>query len=86
MSLTISELEKLQAEHPDWQMELVEGSILIMGPSDYESDEIGTEFAAQLRNWVKPRRLGRVTGSSAGFILPTVETTANGNEARNRQD
>ena len=83
MSLTISELEKLQAEHPDWQMELVEGSILIMGPSDYESDEIGTEFARLLGNWVKPRRLGRVTGSSAGFILPSLEETANGNEPRN---
>ena len=83
MSLTISELEKLQAEHPDWQMELVEGNIIVMGPSDYESEEIGTEFAAQLRNWVKPRRLGRVTGSSAGFILPSLEATANGNEPRN---
>jgi Uma2 family endonuclease len=84
MSLTISELEQLQAIHPDWQMELVEGNILVMGPSDYESDEIGTEFAAQLRNWVKPRKLGRVTGSSAGFILPTLEEISeNGNEPRN---
>lgn len=86
MALTISELEQLQAIHPDWQMELVEGNILVMGPSDYESDEIGTEFARLLGNWVKPRKLGRVTGSSAGFILPTLEgeeTLVNGNEPRN---
>jgi Uma2 family endonuclease len=86
MSLTISELEQLQAIHPDWQMELVEGNILVMGPSDYESDEIGTEFARLLGNWVKPRKLGRVTGSSAGFILPTLEgekAPENGNEPRN---
>jgi Uma2 family endonuclease len=42
MSMTIADLEQLQAEHPDWQMELVDGSIGVMGPSDYESDEIGS--------------------------------------------
>lgn len=86
MSLTISDLEQLQANHPDWQMELVDGNILVMGPSDYESDEIGTEFARLLGNWVKPRKLGRVTGSSAGFILPSIkgeETAENGNQPRN---
>ncbi|MBD2343082.1 Uma2 family endonuclease [Anabaena subtropica] len=71
---TISDLEQLQAEHPEWQMELVDGSILVMGPSDYISEEIGVEFARQLANWVRPRKLGRVTGSSAGFILPRLET------------
>jgi Uma2 family endonuclease len=70
---TVADLQELQTEHPDWQMELVDGSIVVMGPSDYESEEIGTELAAQLRNWVRPRKLGRVTGSSAGFILPTTD-------------
>jgi len=70
---TITDLEQLQAEHPEWQMELVDGSVLIMGPSDYESEEIILEFARLLANWVRPQRLGRVTGSSAGFILPSLE-------------
>ncbi len=70
MSLTIPDLEALQQAHPDWQMELVDGEIVVMGPSDYESDEISIRFAAYLWNWVNPRKLGRVTGSSAGFILP----------------
>jgi Uma2 family endonuclease len=35
---TITDLEHLQTEHPEWQMELVDGSILIMGPSDYVSE------------------------------------------------
>jgi Uma2 family endonuclease len=65
---TIPDLEQLQAEHPEWQMELVDGNILVMGPSDYESEEIGIEFARQMGNWVRPKRLGRVTGSNAGFI------------------
>lgn len=29
-SLTIKDLEKLQAEHPDYRMELVDGNIIIM--------------------------------------------------------
>ncbi|MEH1933977.1 MAG: Uma2 family endonuclease [Nostoc sp.] len=82
--LTIPDLEKLQAEHPEWQMELVDGNIIVMGPSDYESEEIGIEFARQMGNWVRPQRLGRVTGSSAGFILPTLETE-NGKEADNEK-
>lgn len=86
MSLTISELEKLQAEHPDWRMELIEGNILVRSPSDYQSSEIATEFAIQLCNWVKPRKLGRVAGANAGFILSSLEaeeTTENGNEPKN---
>ncbi|MGI8501796.1 MAG: Uma2 family endonuclease [Hassallia sp.] len=70
---TITDLEQLQVEHPEWQMELVDGSMLVMGPSDYESEEIILEFARLLANWVRPQRLGRVTGSSAGFILPSLE-------------
>jgi Uma2 family endonuclease len=57
-------------------MELVNGEVIVMSPSGYESDEVAIEMAAQLRNWVKPRKLGRVTGSSAGFILPNANTRA----------
>ncbi|MEH2194181.1 MAG: Uma2 family endonuclease [Nostoc sp.] len=81
---TIPDLEQLQAEHPELQMELVDGNIVVMGPSDYESEEIGAELVRLLGNWVRPQRLGRVTGSSAGFILPTLETE-NGKEADNEK-
>lgn len=76
MALTLTDLEKVQSEHPDWQLELVNGQILAMGPCDYTSDEIGTEFARQMANWVRPRQIGRVTGSSAGFILPNTDLRA----------
>lgn len=69
-SLTVKDLEKLQAQHPDYQMELVDGEILVMSPSGLESDEVAAEIVAQLRNWVRPRRLGRVIASSGGFRLP----------------
>jgi Uma2 family endonuclease len=74
--LTRKDLEKLQAEYPDYRMELVDGNIIIMSPSGYESDEVAAEFASQLRNWVRPRKLGRVTGSSAGFDLPNCNVQA----------
>ncbi len=73
MLLTVTDLEQLQTEHPEWQMELVEGQIIVMGPSDYESEEIGTRLSTFLNIWVMSRKLGRVTGSSAGFILPSIE-------------
>jgi Uma2 family endonuclease len=69
MSLTVKDLETLQAQHPDYQLELVDGKIIIMSPSGYESDEVAFQVGANLWNWVKPRQLGRVTGSSAGFSL-----------------
>ncbi len=81
MSLTITDLEQLQTEHPEWRMEMVEGNIIVMGPSDYESEEISTRLSTFLNNWVMSRKLGRVTGSSAGFILPNIEE--GGSEKRN---
>ena len=74
--LTVKDLENLQSQHPDYRMELVNGEVIVMSPSGYEADEVAVEMAAQLRNWVKPRKLGRVTGSSAGFVLPNSDTRA----------
>ncbi|MBC7968730.1 MAG: Uma2 family endonuclease [Verrucomicrobia bacterium] len=76
MALTVKDLEKLQEQIPDHRLELVDGEIIVMSPSGYESDEVASEFSAQLRNWVRPRKLGRVTGSSAGFTLPNADTRA----------
>lgn len=78
--LTVADLEQLQGilceAHLDYQLELVDGKIIIMGPSDIVSSEIGLEFGSLLRNWVKPRKLGRVFESSGGFILPNSNVIA----------
>jgi len=72
----IDRQEKLQAEHPDYRIELVDENIIVMSPSGYESDEVTLEFGAQLRNWVRPRKLGRVTGSSGGAEVPPSGETS----------
>ncbi|MEP0919599.1 Uma2 family endonuclease [Leptolyngbya sp. DQ-M1] len=80
MSLTAKDLEIVQAQlaqgERDYRIELINGEIILMSPSGYESDEVASEFNAQLRNWVKPRKLGRVTGAGAGFVLPNSDTRA----------
>lgn len=76
MSLTAKDLEKFQQQHPDHRMELVDGEIVIMSPSGYESDEVATRLSTFINVWVMPRNLGRVTGSNAGFVLPNSDTRA----------
>ena len=74
MALTVKDFEKLQGAltdaHLDYQLELVDGEIHVMGLSDVVSSYIIAEFVSILRNWVKPRRLGFVLESSGGFNLP----------------
>lgn len=76
MTLTVEDLQRFQHQHPDYRLELVDGTIIVMSPSGFESDEIAAEIVAQLRNWVRPRKLGRVTASSAGFKLPNADVRA----------
>lgn len=76
MSLTIKDLETFQQQHPDHRMELVDGEIIVMSPSGYEAEEVATRMTAKMFEWVDRRRLGRVTGSSAGFVLPNSNTRA----------
>ncbi|MGK7879815.1 MAG: Uma2 family endonuclease [Crocosphaera sp.] len=75
-SFTIQDIETVQSNYPEYQIELIEGDIVIMSPSGLESEEVGTEIARLLGNWVRPRKLGRVIGSSAGFILPNSDLRA----------
>ena len=76
MTLSVKDLENLQSlfseQHLDYQMELADGKITLMGPSDIYASEVGVRLSSFLWNWVNPRRLGRVFDSSGGFILPTA--------------
>lgn len=72
--VTIKDLEIVQTLFNeaglDYQLELEDGKISVMGPSDIVSSEVGVLFSRLLGNWVYPRRLGRVFDSAGGFILP----------------
>ena len=74
--LSGNDLEKLQSllseEHLDYQMELVDGKIIVMGPSDVYASEVGARLITFLNIWVISRALGRVFDSSGGFVLPTA--------------
>jgi len=74
--LTKEDWERVQAQFPDWKMELVGGKIIIMAPSGYESEEVSSNFLIEMGSWVRPRKLGRVTGSSALFDLPNGDRRA----------
>ncbi|MBH8572907.1 Uma2 family endonuclease [Nostocaceae cyanobacterium CENA369] len=80
MSLTIQDVERLQQkledEQQDYQIELQEGNILVMGPSDIESSEIGAQLIFLLKLWVNPHKLGRIFDSSGGFIMPNTDLRA----------
>ena len=76
MTLSMKDLENLQflfsEQHLDYQMELADGKIILMEPSDVYASEVGVQLISFLWNWVYPRKLGRVFDSSGGFVLPTV--------------
>ena len=75
MLLTVKDLERVQTQlGSDYRVELVDGRITVMSLSGYESDEVAFRFGRRLADWVEPARVGRVTGSSAGFTLPDSNT------------
>jgi Uma2 family endonuclease len=72
--MSIKDLEQVQASLVeagyDYQVELEDGRIIVVGPSDIVSSEVGVRLIASLFAWVNPRRLGRVFDSAGGFIMP----------------
>jgi len=80
MTLTVKHLlqlqEILQEKHLDYQLELEDGKIIIMGPSDVYSSEVSARLIWLMMNWVNPHNLGRMFDSSGGFILPNTALKA----------
>ncbi|WP_445316576.1 Uma2 family endonuclease [Microcoleus vaginatus] len=78
--MRLKDLEKVQKTFKeadqDYQVELESEKIIIVGPPDIVSSEIGIRLSAFLFLWVNPRRLGRVFGSAGGLILPDANLTA----------
>jgi Uma2 family endonuclease len=72
--MTVKDLEivdqTLREAGYDYQLELDNGELKVMGPSDITSSEVGSRLITFLGNWVYPRSLGRIFDSSGGFIMP----------------
>ena len=79
-TMTVKDIERVQTAFSeaglDYQIELEDGRLSIMGPSDIVSSEIGSILIRLLGNWVYPRRLGRVFDSAGGFIMPDTNVKA----------
>jgi len=60
MNLTVEDLKKLQEtlqeKQLDYQLELVDGNIVVMGLSDYISEVIVARLIFLLQSWVLPRQ------------------------------
>jgi Uma2 family endonuclease len=70
MSMSLVDVEKLQAIYPDYRIELREGKLIVMSPSDSASGEIGARFIRLLGTWLDTHNIGRVLDASTGFRLP----------------
>jgi Uma2 family endonuclease len=70
--VTVDSLLTMQDD--GYQYEVVEGTLVRMAGSGEEASTIALELAAELRNYVRPRRLGRVTGADGVYKFPGAET------------
>jgi len=70
MSISFHDVERLESLYPDHQIELREGKLIIMSPSDSVSGAVGVQFSTLLNLWVRQHGLGQVLDSSTGFRLP----------------
>jgi Uma2 family endonuclease len=57
-----------------YRYELVEGVLVRMAGSGFDATTLGLELGAELRNYVRPRRLGRVTGADGVYKFSGAET------------
>jgi Uma2 family endonuclease len=65
MSFTVEDLEKVQVQLGDeYRVEWVDGEILLISPSGYESEEVAAQVMGKLFPYVKANRLGRITAST----------------------
>ncbi|CAA9367728.1 Protein of unknown function DUF820 [uncultured Microcoleus sp.] len=79
-AMTLKDLNQVQTLFSeaglDYKIELEDGRLSVVGPSDIVSSEISSRLIAFLFAWINPRRLGRVFDSAGGFIMPDTNVKA----------
>ncbi len=57
-----------------YRYEVVEGALVRIAGSGFDATTLGLELGAELRDYVRPRRLGRVTGADGVYKFSGAET------------
>ncbi len=70
MSMSVADVEKVQALYPEHFVELRAGKIILKGPSDFASSEVAVQFTTLLATWVHQRDSGHILGARTGICLP----------------
>ena len=69
--LTDAQFQEFCQQYADYRLEYTaEGELIIMPPTDSETSSRNAEITFQLKDWARTSRLGIVTDSSGGFVLP----------------
>jgi Uma2 family endonuclease len=72
LHLTHAEFEQLCQDNPELRLELTAtGELIVMAPAGWESSERNGDLTAQISNWNRQTKLGKVFDSSGGFTLPS---------------
>ena len=64
-----------------YRYELIEGELKKMAPAGFEHGNLAMEFAAELRNFVKLNKLGKVYAAETGFKLSSKPDTVRAPDA-----
>lgn len=73
LRVTDEQFRQLAAVNPDVRLErTAEGELLAMPPTGSEGGNYNAELSAELVNWNRRTRLGKVFDSSTGFQLPNT--------------
>ena len=73
--------ELLRCPDDGFRYELVKGELKKMAPAGNEHGMLALEFAAELRNFVKANKLGKVYAAETGFKLTTDPDTVRAPDA-----
>jgi Uma2 family endonuclease len=67
-------VEARHRAHDDRRSELLNGRVVMTPPAGYPHGEIEANLVRIVGSWVFDHRLGKVFGSSQGFMLPSGDT------------